>query len=329
MTDPSEGLRRRVIDSSWLRAMFQAGKADRFGADAWADALTYAGLRPLLALSEEEVGDAELSRSLDHVRSAGQALEAAESKVGAVRGYWPGMHQFEPIVLFLALVGGLGSLLSGGSVAFAVATFGLIAGLMVVRLLGVQVREPVGSERLARAEMAAAVKALVDHTWVTRAGDAVFENVPQADHLRGVVAKLDHTVDRARVRADELARLEAELTAVNRSLGHPDSDPELVGLRRRQASLRAEIERVQTLREQFRERLLSSEGHLERLRLLARRRAVHRRLQQLGADSEMLTRTRSEVEVDVTGFDAEVGKLAREVVDVEQRLAASVEVATL
>jgi|GEM_PF-4775486 len=329
MTDGATPLRRRVIDGVWLRALYRAGEVERLGTQGWADVLTHAGLRPLLALTDDDLGDQELSRALARVREAGQQLEAAERRMGPVRGVFPGLQNAEPLILGLSLGGMAAVLVPGLPTPLAVLCFGAVAGLAAARMLGVRVRAPVASEARARAEMAAAVKALVDHTWVSRAGTAIFENVPHADEVRSVVARLDHTVDRARVRAEELGRLEAELMSVNRSLGRPDHDPDLKALQRRSTALATEIERVEALRTRFRERLLASEGSLERLRLLARRRAVHRRIQQLGADADDLGRTRAEAEVDIAGFDAEVGALAREVADVERQLAASVEVAGL
>jgi hypothetical protein len=159
--------------------------------------------------------------------------------------------------------------------------------------------------------------------------DSIFENVPLVDDVRHTVARLDRTLDRARVRAVELGRLEAELNELNQSLGRTETDPDLVALRRRRAHLDGEIERVEGMCHRFRERLLASEGDLERLRLLARRQAVHRRIQQLSVDpsAEALVRTRSQAEVDLSVFDGEVVDLAREVDDVERQLAASVEVA--
>ena len=331
MSDHGSGLRRRVVDGVWLRALYRAGEVDRLGTEGWADVITHAGLRPLLALSDDEVSDPDLARALTRVRNAGQQLEAAESKMGTVRGLWPGLEQVDPLVLLLAL-GGLGAVLvSAVPTGVAVVCLAAVSLVTAVRMLGIQVRSPAGSEGVARKEMAAAVKALVDRTWVSRTGDAIFENVPLADEVRTTVARLEHTLDRARVRAEELGRLEVELVELNRSLGRTETDPELAALRRRRARLDAELERVEQLRTRFRERLLASESDLERLRLLARRRAVHRRIQQLGEDSrsDALVRSRAEAEVDLPGFDRSVGSLAREVADVERQLAASVEVATI
>ncbi|MBO87437.1 MAG: hypothetical protein CL927_18980 [Deltaproteobacteria bacterium] len=328
MSEDSEGLRRREVDSAWLRSSFKAKKVDRFGAEGWAEVLTYCGFRPLLRSKEGDIADETLARAVARVREAGRQLEAAENNLGAVRGFLPSLAETDWPVLLMAVMGMLALQLPGSTVIGS-AMLGGIALIMLIRVLSIRVREPVASETSARKEMAAAVKAMIDSTWVSRVGDEIFENVPQAEHLRSVVARLDHTVDRARVRAEELRRLERELEAVNRSLGGAGDDSDVDALRMRRTQLDGEIEKVEQLRADFQQRLLATEGALERLRLLARRRAVHQRIQQLSPEADALTKARARVEVDLSGFDADVEALAREVVDVEQVLAASVEVAGL
>ena len=63
MSQDSDGLRRRVVDSAWLRATYDAGEMEYLGAEAWADALTYAGLRPLLDQlnAEQELLNAQVT----------------------------------------------------------------------------------------------------------------------------------------------------------------------------------------------------------------------------------------------------------------------------
>ena len=329
MGNDSEGLRRRVIDSAWLRANDRAGKLNQLGAEDWARTLTYAGLRPLLGLKPDEIADETLGKAVKRVQQAGRQLEAAEHKRGAVRGFLPSLKDSELPVLVMAAVGLFDVLVPGSPGPLSAVMFGGILLTTVFRVLSVQIRGPAPSETLARDEMATAVRALIDSTWVSRAGDAIFENVPQAENLRIVVSRLDHTVDRARVRVDEIARLEGELATVNRALGRDTSDPELQLLRQRRERLNQEIQKVEALRGDFQARLLAAESALERLRLLARRRAVHQRIQQLTSDVDALSHTRAQGEVDLSGFDREVEALAREVADVEEVLAASVEVAGL
>lgn len=329
MGSDSEGLRRRLIDSAWLRANDRAGKLDRLGAEDWAHTLTYAGLRPLLGLTHDEIADETLGRAVKRVQEAGRQLEAAERKQGAVRGFLPTLKDSELPILVMAAVGLFAVLFLGSSGSFSAVMFGGILITTVFRVLSVQIRGPAPSETSARREMAAAVRALIDSTWVSRAGDAIFENVPQAENLRIVVSRLDRTVDRARVRVDEIRRLEGELATVNRALGRGTDDPELQMLGERRERLNQEIQKVEALRADFQARLLAAESALERLRLLARRRAVHQRIQQLTSDVDALSHTRAQGEVDLSGFDREVESLAREVSDVEEMLAASVEVAGL
>lgn len=323
------GLRRKVIDGPWLRSLMMSPDIHQLDATGWASVLTHAGLRPLLALEDSEIGDPALARALDRVRTAGRHLERTEEQHSAIHSLLPSFANTDEMFLSLAAIGVLASL--GPWNAPNVTTFALAIVGLIALLRSVHIRTRSGTPKTsgARTDMAAAVAHLAQTTWVSRAGDHLFENAPHADELRIAISRLDQTVDRARVRGAEMERLERELVAINHALGRTEDDPDLIRLRRGRATLDAELTRVSTVRASFGERLLACEGHMERLRLLARRHGVQRRLASLTGDLDALAHVRADAEVDIPGFDAQVEALASEVVVVERQLAATVEVAAL
>lgn len=323
--------RHVVVDVAYLTQLVDPSRPptdDGLDAAAWGEALKYAGVLPLL----RDLGPGGgVEGDLRGVSAALGLLQQAESRGARLRGWIPQRPRLPEWLLLAVGLGGLGLFVSGHPLA-GVVVLAVVAVLAIVgRTVVSGPMGPIASEQAARRGVARSIRSLLARSRVEAVGPSrlVVEVAPHAALLRHRVQELDAVLDRARARARELAALGGRIRVANQSLGRPRDDAETERLAAQQQRVEVEMGRVRTLRGRFGEALGSVEDHLERLRLVAVRGALSRRVDEVAEAQEGSGHEAALAEVDAVGLERMADGLALEVADATLALAATLEMAAL
>ena len=270
---------RLVLDAGYLNGLLPPGGAcPDLSAEAWEQALLYAGLLHLL---RGGAGDAppDLARRLSALNDALDRLRAADAE-GPALSEWTGALPALGDGVLAGLAGaGLLALVLGAPLGAGAGLVGVLLILGLRRLAGwVRVGAATGSRQAAQAEVARCVRAFLEHTWVEPVGRQLVESAPTQELLRRQLSALDRTLGRARSRMVELEGLAEDLRSANLGLGQAGEDAETRRLAAQRAALGKQIASVELLRGRFAEQQAACEAALERLRALARRRLLSHRV---------------------------------------------------
>lgn len=172
------------------------------------------------------------------------------------------------------------------------------------------------------------LRQLLGRTFVDVAGETIVENLPHRDYLELRMAEVERALIASEGRAAELSATLAGIRGANARLGRPGDDPEtanLVDAIAVEHLMRAKIEGV---RAHLRERRAAFDTELDRLRVLAERRALSERVARLteAGVGEEAVRAAADIEVDVAGIEVEVAALQLGAIDQDARLRAVLEV---
>jgi hypothetical protein len=323
--------RHVVVDVAYLTQLVDPNRPpsdDGLDAAAWGEALKYAGVLPLL----RELGPGGgVEGDLRGVSTALGRLQEAEARGTSLRAWIPQRPSLPQWLLLAVALGGLGLFLAGQPltgvfVLAAVAVLAVVGRTVLSAPMG-----PIASEQVARRAVARSVRSLLAHSRVEAVGPSrlVVEVAPHAALLRQRVQQLDAVLERARARASELAALAGRIRLANENLGRPQDDAETERLAIQQHRVEGEMARVRDLRGRFGEALSSVEDHLERLRLVAVRGALSRRVDEVAEAHEASGQEAAAAEVDALGLERMADGLAREVADATLALAATLEMAAM
>lgn len=172
------------------------------------------------------------------------------------------------------------------------------------------------------------LRQLLSRTFVDVAGETIVENLPHLDYLQLRMAEVERALIASQGRAAELTATLAGIRGANARLGRPADDPETANLVDAIALEHAMRKKIEEVRNHLRERRAAFDAELDRLRVLAERRALSERVARLteaGAGDEAI-RAAADIEVDVAGIEVEVAALKLGAVEEDARLRAVLEV---
>ena len=172
------------------------------------------------------------------------------------------------------------------------------------------------------------LRQLLSRTFVDVAGETIVENLPHRDYLELRVAEVDHALVASEGRIADLQATLNGIRGANTRLGRGIEDPETANLTDAIAVEQLMRARIEGVRRNLRERRVSFDAELDRLRVLAERRALSERVSRLteaGAGDEAV-RAAADIEVDVAGIETQVAALQLGAIDQDARLRAVLEV---
>lgn len=172
------------------------------------------------------------------------------------------------------------------------------------------------------------LRQLLGRTFVDVAGETIVENLPHLDYLQLRMAEVERALIASQGRVAELSATLSGIRGANARLSRPVDDPETANLVDAIAVEHAMRRKIEDVRDHLRERRAGFDAELDRLRVLAERRALSERVARLteaGAGDEAV-RAAADIEVDVAGIEVEVAALKLGAADQDARLRAVLEV---
>ena len=173
----------------------------------------------------------------------------------------------------------------------------------------------------------AAVQHLMSQSFIESSDGVIFEAAP---HRAFLVRRIDDLrLERAGLeqRQSELVHLRAQLIRANEALGLPPEDGEVRAVDEERARLDARDAGLISLEQRLEAQLEDFNRALERLRLLATREALSRKVGELLEErrGDAALRAAAEIEVDVVAIHAEMSRLGVRLSDADLSLRAALE----
>ncbi|MEY3214615.1 MAG: hypothetical protein RIT28_5096 [Pseudomonadota bacterium] len=173
----------------------------------------------------------------------------------------------------------------------------------------------------------AAVQHLMSQSFIESSDGVIFEAAP---HRAFLVRRIDDLrLERAglEARQSELVHLRAQLIRANEALGLPPEDGEVRAVDEERARLTARDAGLISLEQRLERQLEDFNRALERLRLLATREALSRKVGELLEErrGDAALRAAAEIEVDVVAIHAEMSRLGVRLSDADLSLRAALE----
>jgi chaperonin cofactor prefoldin len=173
----------------------------------------------------------------------------------------------------------------------------------------------------------AAVQHLMSQSFIESNDGVIFEAAP---HRAFLLRRIDDLrLERAglEARQSELVHLRAQLIRANEALGLPPEDGEVRAVDEERARLDARDAGLISLERRLEAQLEEFNRALERLRLLATREALSRKVGELLEErrGDAALRAAAEIEVDVVAIHAEMSRLGVRLSDADLSLRAALE----
>jgi stress response protein YsnF len=140
---------------------------------------------------------------------------------------------------------------------------------------------------------------------------------------------LEEALERAGATHQKIDALVLRISSTNETLGREPEDEEVRHLRVQQNRLRAELMRVAEQIEDFRSRRAQVRGDVERLRVIAQRKALSREVEALAGAAEGSATEAARAEVDLVEFDSRARLLSKEVAAADNALSVAIELVSL
>lgn len=206
--------------------------------------------------------------------------------------------------------------------------FGILGVLLGMLLFNPARRGRAKRRRDKAAEaLSAAVQHLMSQSFIESSDGVIFEAAP---HRAFLVRRVeDLRLERAGLerRQAELVHLRAQLVRANEALGLPPEDGEVRAVDEERARLEARDAGLISLEQRLERQLDEFNQALERLRLLATREALSRKVGELLEErrGDAALRAAAEIEVDVVAIHAEMTRLGVRLSDADLSLRAALE----
>ncbi|MCB9758709.1 MAG: hypothetical protein H6739_02620 [Alphaproteobacteria bacterium] len=171
---------------------------------------------------------------------------------------------------------------------------------------------------------------LAGRSFVEVVDGTVFVNAPHRAFLTARIRDVERAVVRLIQRDGELVHLRAGLVDTNERLGRPAEDEEVAAVDAERDRIARQIEDLDALRGQLIGQLERFEEALEKLRLMATRRALSERVSGMleRSAAEEARRAASAIEIDVAELEARFEDMALELSDADAALRAVLEIET-
>lgn len=234
-----------------------------------------------------------------------------------------------------AVAVGLGAVLVSIYLASFVAGLALTAALVLAASLWVVWVEAEGVRSQQRSAVAPEgkratqlLRALLGRTFVDVAGETIVENLPHRDYLELRMGEIDRALLGSEARIAEINQTLAGIRATNLRLGRNLDDPETANLADALAVEHRMQQRIESVRDTLREKRSTFDAQLERMRVLAERRALSERVARLtdAGPGDEAVRAAADIEVDVVGIEREISALKLGVLEDDARLRSLLEV---
>ena len=325
MVDPLSALPRRVVlDHETL-----ASCAANDPIEDWRRKLRNAGVlrEPLAHLGLGPSGGDGAKVSVEawaEVQRRFYELERADEALEAILGWselaWA--HRKALGVIAAATLVGIQMI---GQVAIL---FGILGVLIGALMFSPRRRGRARRRREKAAEsLIAAVQHLMSQSFIESNDGVIFEAAP---HRAFLVRRIDDLrLERAglEARQSELVHLRAQLIRANEALGLPPEDGEVRAVDEERGRLDARDAGLISLEQRLERQLEDFNRALERLRLLATREALSRKVGELLEErrGDAALRAAAEIEVDVVAIYAEMSRLGVRLSDADLSLRAALE----